>query len=395
MRHLLCVLMFIVIPPIICAGESTEDCRVETGITMTYLPCTDIPIPVFSNRGTTVAGSYQRDEELEERWYELKLQTCPEVLYDTTARWSSEERITEHSALGVVTVNDRLRLSAGARRSFFVLNQKQADDEKVTLTTFSLGADWRLLPRLRLVSGLSAYTGRDARGVGADLACVWEVDDNLSLRLGGKIFQPWIDNTLAVDNDGRFHNLAASLNLRLTPRLSGTLDAGRWWYGVGERAPGGRARQAWRFDWGASLRYAIWHNPERVFGNGFLERSGEYEDSFSPGLFVYAACRRDTYHPRVRVPLVPVIAKSLDLRAGLAYNAALNRHWGLQAGAYAGHDTLREIPWRKLYGWNARLIFAPRGSVRVWCEYRMDGASGSAVANGREQTLAIGANFNF
>lgn len=327
-----------------------------------------------------------RAAELVRRSLELRRMYGPELAYTWWSSSDEFEDIRRHILAVGCPVSDRLRMAVVAENADYRVDG--FGEESAELNSLEVRGEYRLNPRLDAVAALMPYTG-DASAVGALLGLEYSGREDTRLSVTAEGWQPWRENTLSVDGDGRRHGIEARASLPFTDRLSLELDAGADLYRLGsDRA--GSSNEA-----GVRAEYVFYREPEVTMGSGFMDSRLRRDDGMVLQVSGHVAARRKRYHLASDFTAVPVIPRSMEYTVGLDAQVPLNRHWGVALGGFAGRDSEREIHFPNLNGGSLRLVFVPSDQVRGWVGYHYISESRTGFEGGRTGIWTAGLNVNF
>jgi hypothetical protein len=332
--------------------------------------------------------------EFLERMQALRRENAPQLLGEHSRSRSHLESIRRDTVAGRGPLPGKWRLAAAAERDFFSLNFRNSGAAReADLARADILLEWVRDADLRLGVGITAYEGT-ADGGGGEIDAFWRPAAACETRLRLYAGQPWADDTYAVDADGNNDGVLLAAGGPVGSRLAWSADAQALWHHVGEDARGGGGFAGHEAQGGLRLDVFAWRDPRRSFGRGFLDRQARNDDGMEPGINVFGSIRRRTQDRPGRDIDIPVIESSADARVGVEWRQALGRRFGWWTGAFVGQDRERGIPWRSLWGANARAFWLLGDRGRLWAGWEVASESGTAVG-GRTATASWGANWDF
>jgi len=327
-----------------------------------------------------------------ERLAALEREHGGEALFTHSHSRSEVENIHRYSAACRMPLAGRWRLAAVGKREFYAINFPDSGAQiSADLARLELRGEWVRDPRFMIEVGLEPYTGT-ATGLGTAVAMRWSAGDEWQLAFTGYTHRPWDESVYGVESDGHATGCRLWLSGWPLSRIWCLADIGAEEYDVNESASEEDA--GWSWEGGLRCGWAIWRQPHKVAGAGFLDRSGRGNEAVENGFHLFAAGRWQEHKAPADFTSVPYIARSSDLRIGLEWRQTAGKHLAWIISGYIGEDQERLIPWRRLYGAQARLfLFSDRGE-RLWMGWEMNSESGTAVG-GRTMLFEWGLNLDF
>ncbi|MHC4887784.1 MAG: hypothetical protein ACYTGH_22110 [Planctomycetota bacterium] len=351
---------------------------------------------VYAMRLATRPGNEESlREDIQARWYTLNLEEVPEVVVDHLYTYSAAERIARSRAAFNLPLRGEWRLVGGAETVHYCLDEAgdaQADSE---LLLFDLNLTGPLPHNWQMLTGLHLHAGPDSEAMGPELGLRWSNEEGRSLSVEGTAWAAWDDNTLAAEQDGRFHEARVSGQLPLSRRFLLSADVAATQYALGSEAPGGHTSAGRSWEWTLRLDRRLVSIPGRSLAEGFLTAGGREADFLGSGLSIYGEASQKRYTMERGFEAVPVTPQTNILRVGADASLAVTRHLGLSLSGYLGQDNVREIVWNQLYGASFRLIVLPTGRMRLWFEGGVDTEAATGIGAARTQRLGGGLNVNF
>ncbi|MCX7934430.1 MAG: hypothetical protein N3A66_04125, partial [Planctomycetota bacterium] len=245
--------------------------------------------------------------------------------------------------------------------------------------------------RFMVEVGIEPYAGA-ADGLAGAAAVRWSAGDTWQFALSAFAHRPWDESTYGVESAGHVSGCRLGLSGWPFSRLWCLGDIGIENYA----AEKGRGEEDGGHAWEGGLRcgLALWRQPNRVAGAGFLDRGGRGDEAVENGFHLFVAGRWQEHDAPADFLAVPYIERSRDLRTGLEWRQTAGKRLAWLISGYVGEDQERLIPWRRLYGAQARIFFFPGQRSRLWAGWEMNSESGTAVG-GRTVLLEWGINLNF
>lgn len=337
----------------------------------------------------------ERGADLVRRSMELRRMHGPELIY---TYWNSSddlEDIQRHILALVGPISDRFRLGLVAEHGAYEIDGDAGiDGQSAYLDSAELWGEYRLNPRLDAFGSLMPYAG-DASALGTALGLEYEGKAGTMLSLLVEGWQPWLENTLSVDNDGRRHGVEGRATAPLTDRLFVTVNGGADLYRLGSQADVGSDRAGSSAEAGMRADYVIYRNSDRAMGSGFWDTRGRSDDGMIAQLIGYVNVLWKDYDLASDFTAVPVIPMRTEYTAGLDAQVPFNRHWGMTFGVFAGRDSERNIHFPDLYGGSAKLVFVPSDELRGWVGYNYISESRTGFESGETGIWTAGLNVNF
>lgn len=341
------------------------------------------------------AGQSTMEAESIRQAMELRRKHGPELIY---TYWNSSddfEDIRRHIVAFVRSLSDRFRLGLVAEHGAYEVDAAAGvSGQSAHLTSGELWGEYRINQHLDIFGSLMPYTG-DASSIGTALGLEFEGEAGTSLSLLVEGWQPWLESTVSVDNDGRRHGAEARATVPLDDRFSVSVHGGADLYRLGSRSDVGSDRAGSSTEAGARADYVIYRDSERVMSQGFQGMRGRREDGMVLQLIGYVNLLWKDYDMASGFTTVPVIPQQSEYTAGLDAQVPFNRHWGMTFGAFAGRDSERNIHFPDLYGGSARLVFVPSDEFRAWAGYNYISESRSGFEGGETGIWTAGLNINF
>ena len=218
----------------------------------------------------------------------------------------------------------------------------------------------------------------------------------VELKVGGNLWTPWVENTVAVYNNGRSNGLNTELTLPFSHSLRLDMNAAVDWRFTAQDAFEVNTFEGTDLSGGARLTWDFFSREYRQLPVEFL--NGDYlsMENVSSRVGIFASVQASKYFRRNDdIDLVPVVDDSVDQRLGLSAAYAFTSRLATTAELYVGFDPARKINFGKLYGFNTRLVYIPVPRMRVYGEFALDSEAATGITEGSTWYYGIGANYKF
>lgn len=327
-----------------------------------------------------------------DRLVALEKEHGSEALFTHSQSRSHFESIDRNWTACRIPLTGRWRLAAVGKREFYAINFPDSGERiSADLARLEIRGEWARDPRFLIEAGVEPYGGT-AAGLAAAAAVRWSAGDEWQFALAAFAHRPWDDSAYAVDSEGHVNGWRLWLSGWPHSRLWCLADIGAETYTVSERA--GETDGGCSWEGGLRCGWAIWRQPNKVAGAGFLERSARGDEAIEDGFHLFAAGRWKEHEAPADFTAVPYIDRSSDLRTGMEWRQTAGKHMAWIVSGYIGEDQERLIPWQRLYGMQARIFLIPTQGSRLWAGWEMNSESGTAVG-GRTVLLEWGVNLDF
>lgn len=209
-------------------------------------------------------------------------------------------------------------------------------------------------------------------------------------------FEPWDEGYETAREDGRSHGLRVEASLPVDRRLTLSGGVEYEWLELGPHADSGSQSAGRRGNWNLRADWLLLKRDGAYMGYGFRDPTLWNEQLVPVELGFFADIYWQRYvKPHGFTALNPT-RKSLRERVGVFYNQAFSPHLGINAEAYIGQDTRRQIDPGDLYGFSVRLNYVVSPHLRLWCGWGYESASENLEGGGGpDRNFSIGLHGNF
>ncbi len=343
--------------------------------------------------------SYQENINLrKEAWErsvgEVASDKANEVFYNLRVSWSESEDINRHRAGLLVPVNEQWSFGFAFNAGFYHLDDG-TDVRRAESYEGGVLAFYRYNTEVRFSAGLTGSYDGNIFGPSLRALAEYTNRSGVSFSAESRVWVPWTDNTVSVNEGGRDTGITLRGNLPLRKKLQLSFDFELDRYDVASSAFSSKSYEGMQAQAGARLGWEVWGVTNRRLPVSFISPDNFSPDSVNTNLVVYASILAGKYFDLPAVNLIPVTERRLDQRIGVDASFAFNSFSGLRAGAYTGYDPERKIDFFKLYGFYSGLIFQPLSQMKIYADFGMDSEVATGIAEGKTWYCGGGVNYKF